>query len=211
MIRIFKTCMPGGAWYNTVALGVRNSFDSWRDCDTDPNAAFYGPKDLELMTKLAGCDSSERKFLRMMPVLMEISAPLYFWKEFDTYKIGTVSNSCSTMHTITKYPFCESQFSTDHLLPVGDAAMLDIIRSLNDIRDRWLECDDPVVKKDLWYNLIQLLPSSWMQKRTIMLNYEVLKTIYNQRKGHKLSEWREFCNYICTLPYANEFIRGGER
>lgn len=209
MIKIYNACMPGGAWNHMVAMGVRNSYDSWKDCDTSVHDAFLGPNDIRLMTKLANQDdASHRKFLRMMPVIMEINAPLYWWKEFDTYKVGTVSNSCSTMHTIMKQPFSESQFAMDQLLPVGDSAMFDIIQALNDIRNRWLECDDPVVKKDLWYNIIQLLPSSWMQKRTVMLNYEVLKTMYRQRKNHKLDEWRMFCNYICTLPYANEFIRG---
>lgn len=206
MIKIYRTCLPGGAWYNMVAMGARNSFDSWKDCDTSSNDAFYGPKDLELLTKLAGCDASERKFLRMMPVLMEINAPLYFWKEFDTYKIGTVSNSCSTMHTITKYPFSESHFSNDKMSEIGYVALEDLVKVLNNLRDRWKECDDAKTKKELWYNIIQLLPSSWMQRRTIGLNYEVLKTMYKERNGHKLQEWREFCEYILTLPYAKEFV-----
>ena len=209
MIYFYKTCFPGGAWMHMVAMGARNSFDSWNACDTDIHTAFLGPKDKELLTKLSGCDSSERKFLRMMPVLIEINAPLYWWKEFDTYKVGTVSNSCSTMHTIMKHRFDESMFSTDQLVSVGDAVMVDMVESLNDIRDRWLATEDPKLKKDLWYNIIQLLPSSWMQRRTVMVNYEVLKTIYNQRRGHKLQEWRDFCEFLKGLPYAEEFIFGG--
>ena len=211
MIEIIRTCFPGGAWNHMVAMGVRNSFDSWKDCDTTSHMASFGEKDLELLTKLSGCDSSERKFLRMMPVLMDINAPLYFWKEFDTYKVGTVSNSCSTMHKIMANPFNEQTFSTDQMLSVGGATMVDIIQTLNDIRGRWLECTDPQIKKELWYTIIQLLPSSWNQLRTVMLNYEVLKTMYKQRRNHKLGEWRGFCDYISKkMPYP-EFITGGKK
>ena len=115
MIEIIRTCFPGGAWNHMVAMGVRNSFDSWRDCDTTSHMASFGEKDLELLTKLSGCDSSERKFLRMMPVLMDINAPLYWWKEFDTYKVGTVANSCSTMHKIHSQEFTIDDFSVFHI------------------------------------------------------------------------------------------------
>lgn len=189
-------------WFREVMMGVRNSFNSWDQSDTDFNGidVILGEKDYDLLKKLSRCDASERKFLRQIPVLMVIEAPLYWWKEFDTYKVGTTSNSTSTMHTIMKKRFDYTMFSTDQLLMIGEVALDAYISELNNIRDRWLECEDSKLKKKLWYNIIQLLPSSWMQKRTVSLNYEVLKNIYKQRRGHKLEEWRKFCDYIETLP-----------
>ena len=198
-------------WMREVMMGVRNSFDSWDKSDTnmDEHEFIFGDQDYNLLKKLSALDSSERKFLRQIPILMVIEAPLYWWKEFDTYKVGTVSNSCSTMHTIMKKRFDTSMFSTDQLLMLGEVALDNYISELNNIRERWVECEDSRLKKKLWYNIIQLLPSSWMQKRTVTLNYEVLKAIYNQRKGHKLQEWRDFCGYINTLP-LHTFIDGGD-
>lgn len=198
-------------WMREVMMGVRNSFDSWDKSDTkmDEHEVIFGDQDYDLLKKLSALDSSERKFLRQIPILMVIEAPLYWWKEFDTYKVGTVSNSCSTMHTIMKKRFDPSMFSTDQLLMLGEVALDNYISELNNIRERWVECEDSRLKKKLWYNIIQLLPSSWMQKRTVTLNYEVLKAIYNQRKGHKLQEWRDFCGYINTLP-LHTFIDGGD-
>lgn len=195
--------MVNDDWLREVMMGVRNSFNSWDKSDTDMNGTevIFGDGDYDLLKQLSRCDASERKFLRQIPILMVIEAPLYWWKEFDTYKVGTTSNSCSTMHTIMKKPFDYTMFSTDQLLMIGEVALDNYISELNNIRNRWLECDDsPALKKKLWYNIIQLLPSSWMQKRTVSLNYEVLKNIYKQRRCHKLVEWRKFCDYIETLP-----------
>ena len=199
--------MVNDDWLREVMMGVRNSFNSWYQSDTDMTGTevIFGEKDYDLLKQLSRCDASERKFLRQIPILMVVEAPLYWWKEFDTYKVGTTSNSTSTMHTIMKKRFDYTMFSTDQLLMVGEVALEDYISELNNIRDRWLECEDSKLKKKLWYNIIQLLPSSWMQKRTVSLNYEVLKNIYKQRRGHKLEEWRKFCDYIETLP-LNSYI-----
>lgn len=218
MIKIYKFITPSHYWWYSIIQGARNSFNSWDKMDTiDPEdfynedalpniSDFIGEKDKELLSHLADGDSSERKFLRQLPVLMSIAAPLYWWKEFDQYKIGTTSNSCSTMHTIMNAPFSKEQFSCDNMTEVGDVALEDVIVNLNDLRNRWKECDDYSIKKHLWYSIIQLLPESWMQKRTITLNYEVLKTIYRQRKNHKLYEWHDFCEYIKIMPLAKELL-----
>lgn len=199
--------MVNDDWLREVMMGVRNSFNSWDKSDTDMTGTefIFGNADYDLLKQLSRCDASERKFLRQIPILMVIEAPLYWWKEFDTYKVGTTSNSTSTMHTIMKKRFDYTMFSTDQLLMIGEVALDNYISELNNIRDRWVECEDGKLKKKLWYNIIQLLPSSWIQKRTVSLNYEVLKNIYKQRRGHKLEEWRKFCDYIETLP-LNTYI-----
>lgn len=212
MIKIGRITYPGHSWMHHVISGIRNSHDSWDKMDTRLDSIDIGENDFFLMKRLANTGApEERKFLRMMPILVDITAPLYWWKEFDTYKIGTVSNSCSTMHTIMKKPFHMDDFSNDKMLPVGDAALEEYVAKLNDVRERYLEAYDDNIKKELWYTIIQMLPSSYMQKRTIMLNYEVLNNIYRQRRNHKLQEWRNFCRWAETLMYADPFITPREK
>ena len=175
-----------------------------------------GPNDLELMRKLADGGSVHAKYRRMIVVYMDITAPLYWWKEFDTYKVGTVANSCSTMHKIADKEFTRDDFSCEHLTitdifeyedvfrPASSSDLLDeIIDFLNYYRYAYLNTKD----KDIWWQMIQLLPSSYNQKRTVMLNYEVLTGIYKHRKDHKLDEWLVFCKMIESLPYS-ELITG---
>ena len=170
--------------------------------------------DLDLMTRLRNAGTDHRKFMRMITVYLDITAPLYWWKEFDTYKVGTVANSCSTMHKITDKKFERDDFSHEHLFDfmVGDVAFLPIdildytIDCLNMCRERYLKTKD----KEYWWQMIQLLPSSYNQRRTIMLNYEVLANIYKSRRNHKLDEWHTFCDWIETLPYS-ELITGKEK
>ena len=188
--------------------GMRNSYNSWgkSDSKTVDGKFIIGERDLELMHKLSISSSDHRKFLRMMIVYMDITAPLYWWKEFDTYKVGTVANSCSTMHRITAKPFEIDDFSHDQISKDiqnnSDEYLIQVVRWLNNIRDRYLLKKD----KQSWWDIIQLLPSSYNQTRTVMLNYEVLKNIYFARQSHKLDEWKYFCDYISTFPNANELI-----
>ena len=165
-----------------------------------------GPNDLKLLTNLAKAGSDEAKFRRMIAVYVDITAPLYWWKEADTYKVGTVRNSCSTMHKIHAKEFVPEDFSIDRLALGPENIMYATIHDLNELRKLYLEFKD----KDIWYQMIQLLPSSYNQRATLMLNYEVLANMYHARKNHKLDEWRSFCRWIETLPYANELIVGGE-
>ena len=193
-----------------------NCYDNQRDlCDKD---SFFrkdeklGENDHSLMQRLSNAGTEHRKYMRMMPVYVRITAPLYWWKEFDTYKIGTVANSCSTMHKIQEKEFTLEDFSCEHLLDFEEKGKLrfsplgtlqNTIDELNDCRDLYLKTKD----KAYWWQLIQLLPSNYNQTRNVMLNYEVLANIYGQRKHHKLDEWREFCKWIRTLPYS-ELITG---
>lgn len=195
-----------------------NCYDSQRNlCDKD---SFFrkdeklGSNDHSLMQRLSNAGTEHRKYMRMMPVYVRITAPLYWWKEFDTYKVGVVANSCSTMHKIAEKEFEWGDFSTEHLIRVRDSHLGDtvptlvfdsVICGLNFWRNRYLKSKS----KDDWWQLIQLLPSSYNQTRNVMLNYEVLANIYGQRKGHKLDEWREFCKWIESLPYS-ELITGKE-
>lgn len=212
--------------YNALH-SMRNSYNSWDKSDTeyspDGNTLTIGDTDFELAMKLIKAGPSHRKFLRMIETYMDITAPLYWWKEFDTYKVGTVANSCSTMHTITNKPFEMEDFSVEKLNNIIGKAisvrsthgqrfdvclgpkhtMTVTIGVLNYLRDKYLITGD----KNIWYQIIQLLPSSYNQKRTILLNYEVLRAIYETRKDHKLDEWREFCKEIGDLPLS-EFITG---
>ena len=162
-----------------------------------------GPNDHDLMMRLAKAGSEHAKYRRMIVVYVDITAPLYWWKEFDTYKVGTVANSCSTMHKIAEKEFTLEDFSTDHLLDAFKADLRRYVHILNVARDKYLETKD----KAFWWQMIQLLPSSYNQRRTLMLNYEALANIYRQRQGHKLDEWRDFCAWIETLPYS-EIITG---
>jgi hypothetical protein len=167
-----------------------------------------GCNDYELLMKLRNAGIDHRKFMRMIPVIATITAPLYWWKEFDTYKVGTVANSCSTMHKIQAKPIELSDFSIDDFY-IDDFALslkdmfINVVADCEDLRKKYLETND----KRYWKGLIQLLPSSYNQKRTVMLNYEVLANIYKSRKNHKLDEWRELCSQIETLPYS-ELITG---
>ena len=188
-----------------------------RDC-TGFECFEVGPNDLKLMTTLRNAGTDHRKFMRMITVYLDITAPLYWWKEFDTYKVGTVANSCSTMHKIADKKFTLKDFSHEHLLSMannnaGDALFLNnannirvdgddllglIINVLNYYRGRYIKTKD----KRYWWQLIQLLPSSYNQRRTVMLNYEVLANIYKSRRNHKLDEWHTFCDWIESLPYS---------
>ena len=157
------------------------------------------------MQRLAKAGTDHRKFMRMMPVYVRITAPLYWWKEFDTYKVGTVANSCSTMHKIAEKEFTLEDFSCEHMDIASKTCLETTIGYLNLFRQNFLENHD----KDIWWQMIQLLPSSYNQTRNVMLNYEVLANIYHSRKNHKLDEWRELCSWIETLPYS-ELITGEE-
>lgn len=216
--------------WEAAIRGMRNPMNSWNKSDTgwyltgtpgtNPAAAndkylrekyCIGDNDLDLMTRLSKAGTDHRKFMRMIAVYADITAPLYWWKEFDTYKVGTVANSCSTMHKIAEKEFEMSDFSCEHLKPTSIKMMLDIIDILNKYRADYNnpEADKLGVKKNYWWQMIQLLPSSYNQRRTVMLNYEVLANIYKSRKDHKLDEWHTFCGWIETLPYS-ELITGEE-
>lgn len=224
-----------------VIEGMRNPMNSWRKRDSELyfegdqdhiyTAQYWGdvdlkeelrlgPNDKTLMKKLAKAGTDHRKFMRMMPVYVRITAPLYWWKEFDTYKVGTVANSCSTMHKIQAKEFKLCDFSTEHMLPESIENINNIIDSLNAARNLYLAYDEArnyyakkslliPSKKQLWWQLIQLLPSSYNQTRNVMLNYEVLYNIYHARKNHKLDEWREFCKWIETLEFSFLIIGEG--
>lgn len=219
-----------------VIRGMRNPMNSWSESDSefkcvvetdvldDGNikkqqvyfdALSIGENDHELMMKLRNDGTDHRKFMRMITVYVDITAPLYWWKEFDTYKVGTVANSCSTMHKIGEKKFTIDDFSCEHLSEPAISILKNIIEALNQARDLYLGYDGfkhqwgDWEKKHYWWQMIQLLPSSYNQKRTVMLNYEVLANIYKSRKNHKLDEWVEFCKWIESLPYS-ELIVGGE-
>ena len=178
-----------------------------RDC-TGFECFELGPNDLNLMTTLRNAGTDHRKFMRMITVYLDITAPLYWWKEFDTYKVGTVANSCSTMHKIAAKEFTLEDFSHEHLDVVSRSCLEGVIHILNLNRDSFNKnaYDDPKIP---WWQMIQLLPSSYNQKRTVMLNYEVLANIYKSRRNHKLDEWHTLCDWIERLPYS-ELITGKE-
>ena len=230
MLKIENTEVLG--WEHAIR-GMRNPMNSWEksdsrscgtcgDCDIcidydncpfdhDGHKFVIGPNDLDLMTRLRNAGTDHRKFMRMITVYLDITAPLYWWKEFDTYKVGTVANSCSTMHKIHAKEFTLEDFSTEHLYPeVREAFENTIIKYLNEARKTYNFLSDTPSKKDAWRQMIQLLPSSYNQKRTVMLNYEVLANIYKSRRNHKLDEWHTFCDWIESLPYS-ELITGNEK
>lgn len=185
--------------------GARNPLNSWARSDSYYNEAgeyVLGENDLSLAGRLCRAGSDHRKFIRQILVSMDITAPMYWWKEFDTYKVGTVANSTSTMHKIHAKPFSLEDFSTDHMTPEVLAQFRTWVDYLEQVRLRYMEDKD----KAYWYDLIQLLPSSYDQKRTVTLNYEVLANIYFARRSHKLDEWHTFCDMIASLPYAREII-----
>ena len=187
------------------ALCPYESLDSI-ECDNKSHF-IIGESDMKLCKNLIKAGSPDRKFLRMIHVQADVTAPLYWWKEYDTYKVGTVANSCSTMHTIHKRDLTLDDFSYEHLIPVALDCLNETIKTINTARQFVV---DMKLKED-WWQMIQLLPSSFNQMRTIDLNYENLLSIYRQRKGHKLDEWREFCKWIETLPYMKEFLGLGEQ
>lgn len=200
--------------------GMRNPMNSWEKSDSRTKYYFdecegadkgvyrytLGQNDLDLMARLRNSGTDHRKFMRMITVYLDITAPLYYWKEFDTYKVGTVANSCSTMHKIADKEFTLEDFSCEHLENSWLAHLKETIRLLNEARDAYNWCNTDA-KKDWWWQMIQLLPSSYNQKRTVMLNYEVLANIYKSRRNHKLDEWHTFCDWIESLPYS-ELITG---
>lgn len=193
--------IPSIYGWTEAIRGMRNSFNSWKNSDSDINEygeGEIGPKDLELMKYLGTAGPSHGKYKRMITVYVDITAPLYWWKEFDTYKVGTVVNSCSTMHKIQEKAFGLSDFSHEHLNETSLDILSKVIELLNDYRLKFIEQKD----KTYWWQMIQMLPSSYNQKRTVMLNYEVLTNIYNTRKGHKLDEWEKFREWIRSLPYS---------
>ena len=216
MLKIEKTVLPSPKQWEIIIEGMRNPMNSWAKSDSHKTHIedaetlecadfefFIGDNDHNLMTNLANGGAVHAKYRRMIPVYLTINAPLYWWKEFDTYKVGTVCNSCSTMHKIHAKEFTLDDFSHEHLAKFEKGALGYLIDALNWARDRFLETKE----KDFWWHIIQLLPTSYNQKRTVMLNYEVLVNIYHSRKNHKLDEWHTFCDWINALPYS-ELITG---
>ena len=197
MIKIEQTEVFG---WNAAIRGMRNPMNSWNksDSDYDWESMVIGPNDLELMKRLRKSGTEHRKFLRMIVVYADITAPLYWWKEFDTYKVGTVANSCSTMHKIAAKEFTLEDFSYEHLRYPSKEVLLKTIEMLNEYRVQYEVNSN--IRKEHWWQMIQLLPSSYNQRRTVMLNYEVLTNIYTSRKNHKLDEWVELCQWIEALP-----------
>ena len=191
-------------WHSAI-MGMRNPMNSWPKSDSVFYSDFsckIGQNDLDLMERLIKSGTEHRKFLRMIHVQMDIEAPLYWWKEFDTYKVGTTANSCSTMHKIAAKEFTIKDFSVEHLLAENTVYFGKTIERLNNARNKFLETKD----KKYWWQMIQLLPSSYNQLRTVDLDYEVLLNQYFQRKDHKLDEWRIYCEQIKCFPYLNDFI-----
>ena len=215
MIKVSRTSVFG---FESAIIGMRNPLNSWSKSDsftkTEKNEEgdiqiryHLGMNDLDLAKRLVKSGSDHRKFLRMIHVQADVLAPLYWWKEYDTYKVGTVANSCSTMHKITAKEFTIEDFSHDHMESFTLDDLERVVYRLNILREHYLETKD----KKYWYSLIQLLPSSYNQLRTIDLNYEVLIKIYFGRKNHKLDEWNSFCNWILELPYMTDFIKELEK
>lgn len=230
MLKIENTEVFG---WEAAVRGMRNPMNSWDQSDSKHHLfegagtfiTEIGDNDLKLMKNLAKAGSDHAKYLRMITVTMDVTAPLYWWKEFDTYKVGTVANSCSTMHKIHSKEFTLDDFSHEHLIedwldsnceamiygelnePWSPLEVLEwTIKALNANREAYLTTKD----KKFWWQMIQLLPSSYNQRRTVQLNYEVLRHQYHARKNHKLDEWHEFCDWIKRLPYAKELIIGEE-
>lgn len=269
MIKLENVVLASPEQMEFIIEGMRNPMNSWEKSDSErcedkstcdgcsmhdycdhryvpKSSLILGSNDLSLMQRLANAGTDHRKFMRMMPVYVRITAPLYWWKEFDTYKAGTVANSCSTMHKIQEKEFTLEDFSTEHLSQQSLDALEDVLITLNRCRVWYISKDDKRVgihtemsdecyakyKKDLWWQMIQLLPSSYNQTRNVMMNYEVLANIYKSRKNHKLDEWKVhetqeehkfrnkdfssgkwgfcgFCDWIESLPYS-ELITGGD-
>lgn len=215
MIRIENVVTPSPEQMMFIIQGMRNPLNSWDRMDSNikespvslgrKDILELGEADLNLMLRLAKNGSEHRKFMRMMPIGVRITAPLYFWKEFDTYKVGTVSNSCSTMHKIAAKEFTLEDFSYEHLQEPNFTHLKGTIKLLNEARESYNRCNTDC-KKDLWWQMIQLIPSSYNQTRNIMANYEVLYNIYHQRRNHKLDDWVDFCVWIETIPYSDLIV-----
>lgn len=206
MIKLERTSVMN---LENAMRGARNPMNSWNRMDSyyDEDGCYVlGPNDLGLAKRLRKAGSDHRKYIRQIFVSVDITAPLYWWKEYDTYKVATVANSTSTMHKIHSKPFERDDFSHDHMTPETLAFMDVVIEQLEQIRLRFVETKS----KDDWYDMIQLLPSSYNQMRTCTLNYETLINIYFARRHHKLQEWHTFCDWIETLPYAKELILAEE-
>ncbi len=202
MIKIERTSVMN---FDNAMRGARNPLNSWNRYDSyfDENGNFvFGENDLSLAKRLCKAGTDHRKFVRMIQVCVDVTAPMYWWKEYDTYKVSTVANSTSTMHKITSKPFELSDFSVDKMNDEGIAAMEKVIETLEDLRLRYFETKD----KELWYTIIQLLPSSYNQMRTCTLNYETLCNIYYARRNHKLDEWHKYCDWVLDLPYFKELF-----
>lgn len=220
MIKLEHTVLASPEQMEFIIEGMRNPMNSCEKSDSrleydpfDPDCYYIkyfklGNNDSSLMQRLSNAGTDHRKFMRMLPVYVRITAPLYWWKEFDTYKVGTVANSCSTMHKIQEKEFTLDDFSFEHILNdhswlADDGNLIgELLLILNGAREDFLETKD----KKYWWHMIQLLPSSYNQTRNVMLNYEVLSNMYHSRKNHKLDEWREFCKWIEQLPYAELII-----
>lgn len=219
MLKIENTEVIG---WEAAIRGMRNPMNSWEKSDSgwttdgvgnndilvDTDYEGYcelkvGPDDQKLMRNLRNAGTDHRKFMRMITVYLDITAPLYWWKEFDTYKVGTVANSCSTMHKIADKEFTLDDFSHEHLGFQSVRILKDTIKVMNDFREEFIKDHEKIN----WWQMIQLLPSSYNQRRTVMLNYEVLANIYKSRHNHKLDEWHTFCDWIEKLPYS-ELITG---
>ena len=225
MLKIENVVTPSPEQWKAVIMGTRNPLNSWNRSDTiiyeheledwhhDVVKTFNGIgfNDHDLMMRLRNSGTDHRKFMRMITVYLDITAPLYWWKEFDTYKVGTVANSCSTMHKIHAKEFTLEDFSCEHLtaesITFGLEPIIDILNKNRELYLQWKNIDEE--KKTLWWQMIQLLPTSYNQKRTVMLNYEVLANIYKSRRNHKLDEWHTLCDWIEELPYS-ELITGKE-
>lgn len=202
MIQIERTSVMN---FENAMRGARNPLNSWNrmDSHTEPDGAFvFGENDLGLAKRLCAAGSDHRKFIRQIFVSVDLTAPLYWWKEFDTYKVGTVANSTSTMHKIASKPFTLDDFSHERMNTQAQEALAHTVSVLEDLRKDYLETKD----KETWYSMIQLLPSSYHQMRTCTLNYETLMNIYYARRNHKLDEWHTVCDWIASLPYAKELI-----
>lgn len=206
MIKLERTAVMN---LENAMRGARNPMNSWARSDSsydEKGNYILGPNDLDLAKRLARAGSDHRKFIRQIFVSVDITAPIYWWKEYDTYKIATVANSTSTMHKIQAKAFEESDFSTDYMTDDARKAFLSYIAVLEDFRQKFNETKD----KAYWYNMIQMLPESYNQLRTCSLNYETLTNIYYARRDHKLMEWHTFCDWIKTLPYAEDLIMNRE-
>ena len=204
MIKLENTSVMN---FENAIRGARNPMNSWDKLDSsfDANGNFvFGPNDLSLGKKLCKAGSDHRKFVRQIFISVDITAPIYWWKEFDTYKVGTVANSTSTMHKIHSKPFELSDFSTDKMNESALNCMQEILKVLENLRQEFIS--DKASNKESWYSIIQLLPESYNQKRTVTLNYENVISMYYSRRNHKLSEWHVFCDWILDLPYFKELF-----
>ena len=230
MLKIEKFVTASPEQWEIIIEGMRNPLNSWDKSDSlffddaeghacrisqgvgDLSLIEIGANDHSLMERLDNAGTEHRKFMRMIPVWVTLSAPLYWWKEADTYKVGTVRNSCSTMHKIQAKEFTHEDFSCEHMNQRSSLHLKDTIDLLNDYREKYLvavktEPETGLSAKDVWWQMIQLLPSSYNQKATLFLNYEVLSNMYHQRKNHKLDEWHTFCDWIRELPYSELITR----